>query len=613
MFTKKSHLFYFILVFVLTLGSHSGFAQSILDKSISLDVRNQRLDHVLEILSNKGGFYFSYNSSIIRRDSLVSVSANNRSVKEILDQIFTDNYEFRISGNYIIIRKAPIKLTLVTNKAMTDDKIYVVSGYILDDKTGEQIHNASIYEKRLLASTLSNEEGYFKLKLKSKSKTAALTVSKELYEDTTVMIEPKYNQQITITIVPVENSVGMITISPEDYFVPDSLKVRVVTETGVEEYTYKRVDSMKVEKTSIGRFFLSSKQKIQTLNVKKFFTERPYQVSLTPGLSSHGKLSPQVINHFSLNVFGGYTGGTNGLEIGGLFNIDKKYVQYAQFAGLFNVVGGHVRGMQVAGLSNTVLDSVKGFQVAGIKNMVKGKFTGMQVGGVYNHVSDSVKGFQVAGVGNFVKEKVVGTQIAGVGNVAAKTVDGTQIAGVFNYAKKLKGVQIGLINIADSSEGYSIGLINVIFKGYHKLTFSTNELLNVNASFKTGNYKLYSILYAGMNAKEREQAYSFGYGLGKEFRLGKTFSINPELSSQYLYLGSWDYFNLVNRANLNFTVKLGKYVSLFAGPSFSVYHTNQDVGFADYLYPIPKSAKTTYEFSSRTRGWLGWNAGISFF
>ena len=39
--------------------------QANLQKNVSLEVNNQRLDNVLEILSNKGDFYFSYNSSII--------------------------------------------------------------------------------------------------------------------------------------------------------------------------------------------------------------------------------------------------------------------------------------------------------------------------------------------------------------------------------------------------------------------------------------------------------------------------------------------------------------------------------------------------------------------
>ena len=58
--------------------------------------------------------------------------------------------------------------------------------------------------------------------------------------------------------------------------------------------------------------------------MKNFFETRPFQVSLVPGLGSHGKMSGQVVNNFSLNVFGGYTAGTNGSELGGLFNIDKK-------------------------------------------------------------------------------------------------------------------------------------------------------------------------------------------------------------------------------------------------------------------------------------------------
>ena len=136
----------------------------------------------------------------------------------------------------------------------------------------------------------------------------------------------------------------------------------------------------------MGRFLLSSKQKVQSLNLKNFFTSRPFQVSFTPGLSTHGKLSSQVVNNFSLNVIGGYTAGTNGVEIGGIFNIDKKEVKYVQAAGIFNMAGGNVKGVQMAGINNTVLDTVKALQAAGVRNYVKGKLNGVQLAGVYNHV-----------------------------------------------------------------------------------------------------------------------------------------------------------------------------------------------------------------------------------
>src|SRR3954467_9264244 len=90
----------------------SCMGQELLSKNISLDVNRQRLDNVLEILSNKGNFYFSYNSNIIKQDSLVSLNVTNKPVRQILDALFPDHYEFMESGNYIIIRKAPIRITM---------------------------------------------------------------------------------------------------------------------------------------------------------------------------------------------------------------------------------------------------------------------------------------------------------------------------------------------------------------------------------------------------------------------------------------------------------------------------------------------------------------------
>jgi hypothetical protein len=593
----------------------SSFGQSVLTRSVSLDVNRQRLDNVLEILSNKGDFYFSYNSNIVKKDSLVSFSARNKTVKEILNFLFNNTYEFKESGNYIIIRRAPIRVTIVTNKATIEEKIYSVSGYVYDDQSGAAINEASVYEKKLLTSALTNTEGYFKLKLKSsKASTATLTVSKEFYEDTSIVIEPKHTQQLTITMMPVEREDDKVVITPEDYLVSDSLKKEIEVDSIAKPVIVSARDSAKVERTGLGKFLLSTKQKVQSINLRKFFTTRPFQASLVPGLGSHGKMSGQVVNNFSLNAFGGYTAGTNGLEIGGLFNIDKKDVKYVQAAGLFNVVGGQVKGLQLAGINNTVLDTVKGVQAAGINNIVRGKFKGLQIAGINNLVTDSVKGVQVAGITNFARKKVSGVQIAGVINFSNKETDGVQISGVFNYSKRLRGLQIGLINIADTSDGYSIGLINIVLKGYHKLSFSTNELLNVNAAFKTGNAKFYSILQAGLHTGT-SKAYSFGYGLGSELSLNKKKNLlfNPELSSQYLYLGSWDYTNILNKLHLNLNVKLNKYVSLFAGPSFAVYISDQETALAGYRSPGPPSGYKEISFSNKVSGWFGWNAGINFF
>lgn len=610
----KRKLFPFTIIFVFCLAASPAIGQSLLSRSVSLDANRQRLDNVLEIISNKGDFYFSYNSGIVKKDSLVTFSVNNKSVREVLGILFNKTFEFKESGKYIIIRKAPVRMMMVTRKAVEENKIYSVSGYVYDEETGTPINEVSIYEKKLLASVLTNNEGYFNLRLKtSKSSVAALTASKEDYEDTTLVIEPAHSQELSITMMPVIKEEETTIISPRDFLLPDSLKF--ITDTSAAILPPNMLDSEKVEKTGMGRFLLSSKQKIQSLNVKNFFTTRPFQVSFIPGFGTHGAMASQVVNNFSINILGGYTAGTNGMELGGLFNIDKKDVQYLQAAGLFNISGGTVKGLQLAGINNTVLGNVKALQAAGISNLSKGPMHGWQLGGIYNHAGDSVKGLQAAGVGNFARQKIKGVQLAGVINFSNKETNGVQISGVINYSKKLRGLQIGLINIADSSEGFSIGLINIVLKGYHKLSVSANEITPVNAAFKTGNSKLYSILNAGISAEANNKLYSFGYGLGSELSLNKrrSLTLNPELWSQYLYLGSWNYTNILNKLHLNFNVKLSKYISLFAGPSFAAYISNQQTGISGFRSDVPPTSYKTYAFGTNVTGWFGWNAGINLF
>jgi hypothetical protein len=602
----------FIAVLLLTVAA--AHAQDLLNRNISLEINSQRLDNVLEIISNQGNFFFSYNSNIIRKDSLISVKASNKPLKEVLNQILGRGFEYKESGNYIILRRVPIRIKLVTSSSLTSDKFYTISGYVIDDQTGERIADASVYERDRLQIASTNDNGYFRIKLKARYKSANISVSKEYYEDTTVRVQPGYNQAITVTLVPMVINEKTIIVGPKGYTAPESIELEVPVNDSISwRYKYIKADSHIVEKRGIGRWLVSSKQKLQSINLRDFFVARPWQVSFTPGLSTNGKMNSQVINNFSFNVLGGYSGGTNGFELAGLFNIDKKDAQYFQLAGLFNTVGGKVKGLQVGGVSNAVLDTLNGMQVGGVTNLVRTKFSGFQLGGVYNHVGASLDGLQLAGVVNFTNHKTDGGQIAGVANISSREANGLQLAGVFNYTRRLRGVQIGLINVADTSEGYSIGLINIVFKGYHKLSFSTNEIINLNAAVKSGNRNLYSIFLGGYNSVPDERVWSFGYGLGSELVSRKKFSVNLEATCQHLYLGSWDFHNLLNRANVQFNYKFGKFLSVFAGPVYSVYVSNQDVSFSGYKTSIPSSGYKINKLGSTVTGWFGWTAGISFF
>ena len=156
-----------IMLAIIFLVGFKSSAQNILSKNISsFEVNRQRLTDVLEILSNKGNFYFSYNSAVIKKDSIVTLTAYNKTVRQILDFLFKQNYEYRECGNYIILRRAPLQLTMITSKAVMEEKFFAVSGYVLDDVSGAVVSDASIYGRRHLVATLTNQQGFFKIKLK---------------------------------------------------------------------------------------------------------------------------------------------------------------------------------------------------------------------------------------------------------------------------------------------------------------------------------------------------------------------------------------------------------------------------------------------------------------
>jgi hypothetical protein len=384
--------------------------------------------------------------------------------------------------------------------------------------------------------------------------------------------------------------------------------------------------------------------KIQSVNLNKFFTVRPVQVSVLPKVSTNGKLNSQVVNNFSVNILGGYSGGVNGFEMGGLFNIDKKDVKYFQIGGLFNTVGKSVAGAQIAGINNTVMDSVMGIQVGGITNYVKNSFHGFQLGGIYNHIGNSATGMQVCGITNYLRNDLQGMQLSGIYNhvntgtggaqiagianysnhyingfqlagIANVTneLQGVQIAGIANYAKRLKGLQIGLINIADTSKGVSIGLINIILKGYHKLALYNNEVTDVNIAFKSGTKYFYSILSAGAKLDNNQKAYSAGYGFGTDISFTRKFGINPELTGNLIYLGDFDNANILSRFNLNVHYNITKSISIFGGPAYSLYYSKQTTKNPGYATIIPSEGYNVHKYDNNLTGWIGWNVGLTLF
>ncbi len=601
---KPAGLYITILAIIL-FPAISG-AQSHLSKGVSVKAKQKKVADVLDIIARQGNFYFSY-SSIVPADSLVDVDVWNKTVAQALDIIFKPGrFEYKETPNHVIIQSPAA------------GQYWYVSGYVIDGLTGERVRDVSVFDAGQLVASLTNDQGYFKLKLKDKMPSTTINISKSLYDDTLINIKPGVDQEIKVTINPRSIAMDTVVISSKESF---------------------------VEGTWLGKVFLSSKMRMQSLNIGKFFVDMPVQGSIIPGVSSQGRMSAQVVNNFSFNMLGGYTAGVNGLEMAGLFNINKKSVRYIQIAGVFNITGGNATGLQAAGVYNQVMDSVNGMQVAGVANVVRGRVHGLQAASVYNLSIGKVKGGQfsgvvnttietldgiqaagvinsavknvtggqISGVVNLAVKDVIGLQAAGVLNACAGTVRGVQYSGILNYATRLRGAQIGLVNIADSSSGVGIGLFSFVLKGYHKVSLSANEAFIYNVALKTGTHWLYNIYSAGAAVQPGGNAYILGTGYGSELPISKRFSINPELTGHAIYLGNWSEVNSMIRFQLNLNVHVGKYISFFAGPCYSAYWDNLQPKVDGYKTDILPAGYKRTAYGTNLSSWVGWNAGVTIF
>lgn len=581
----KCFAFFCLIMLLLCTGANAQH----LGKPVSINVKRQKLSQVLSLLEEQGNFKFSYNSAILPVDSLVDFDSHNLNVEESLNRLLKNQYEYRETPNFLIIRYAPLHMALIVQESTGSQEQYFIRGKVIDEQSRKPIANASVYEKNLLQSTLTDKDGQFGLKLKDIRQTIVLTISKQGYKDVSSFFLP----EVTITKDP-------------------------KTSSG----TYTDEELPKVENTFLGKLFITNKQRTQTSNIGGFIAKAPAQISLGPGLGTHGSLSGQVVNKFSLNVTGDYNAGVSGTEIGLLFNIDKKDARYFQFGGAFNLVGGSFTGLQISGFHNDVLQNFKGLQVSVGYNHVLGKFNGWQIGGLFNQVYDDIKGIQISVGYNDDKKSMQGLQIGGLFNRVKYNFSGLQIGpgynrignelkgvqiGVINSAKHIKGLQLGFVNFADTSSGYSIGLLNIIRKGYHKVSLSTNESIDLNVALKTGTAKFYTQLLYGQNLNRNHKLIAIGLGIGKEVKLRQTLSLSPELSTKYIYQGDWKYSNLLNRLDLNLNYRLNSWLALSAGPAINVYYSKQTVRFNGYDFIKPPTA------SNHLRTWAGWNFGVLLF
>lgn len=606
--------------------------QNILQRRVTLDVKNLPLDKTLDVIAQQGSFSFSYNASIINGDSLITLRVAEQPVQQILKTLFRDRLTFTEKGNHLILTVAASRPVAATPKKKNNSG-YLVTGYVTDRSTGTRLAYASVYDTASLSTSYSDSSGFFKLFIKNAATSpASIAVSKKDYLDTVIIVEPVNLQMLNIGLSPGPLPQAMaITATPGDLALLETRRWM--------------------------RYTTSFRQRLAAINVPDLTGLRYAQVSFVPGFGSSGLLSSTMTYRFSFNIIGGYTGGVDGVEFGGMFNLNRNNVKGFQAAGFMNATGGHVQGMQAAGFMNLNYGKIMGVQAAGFMNLSRDTVTGAQLAGFLNFCNVTAGGFQGAGFLNVALKSSKLTQAAGFLNVAdsaivqaagfanvarsagpqaagfinvakyakgaqvagfmnvADSVKGVQVSGFLNVAKKVKGSQISFINVADSVDGVAIGFLSFVKSGLHEFELSSNEAVAVNAAYRTGTKHFYNIITGGIHPFPGQFIYSLGYGIGHRFTLGEKSGVDLELIGNQIYLGRWYQNNTHGRLQLSYNFKPAKHISFFAGASYNVnvFETRPlpESFYAGQIAPWTTQSYTHNDY--RINLWPGFQAGIRLF
>lgn len=184
---------------------HEAYAQSsILDERITIQRTHTTLYNALNLISEKADCLFIYDSQIVESDKKVKLEAENKPLKQVLDNILSNpDLTYKVIGRHILIYKAKKEESAVATvpKAAPEPdslKQIIVKGHVFDNQTKKPIPYATIGIMEQNLGTVANTDGYFLLKVPSQFRHSSLTVSCLGYLSSQISLQLLDEQKVDI-------------------------------------------------------------------------------------------------------------------------------------------------------------------------------------------------------------------------------------------------------------------------------------------------------------------------------------------------------------------------------------------------------------------------------
>ncbi len=191
------------LFFIPSLYSNPSLSQEqVLQKRISIPPQRVTLYQALNLITERTGYFFIYDSRAIDNERKVKLEADSQTVQEVLARILDDpSLQYRVIESHILIYRANVSIDRAGRVKPNDSaSFFTIRGRIYDMQNHEAIPYAAIGIAEENIGTITNADGVFAIKIPRHYLKSNITISHLGYKSLTVPAELLANQSVDLYI-----------------------------------------------------------------------------------------------------------------------------------------------------------------------------------------------------------------------------------------------------------------------------------------------------------------------------------------------------------------------------------------------------------------------------
>ncbi len=210
---KKIFLFIPFFIFIFLFSSKS-FGQDVSTTRVTLHLQNASLKQVIQSIEKQTPFKFMARAEDLENELHINITANNQPLNQVLDKVLSGRaLQYRQVDGNILIKKLVqnSKEQPGNNNKHSRSQAFSLHGTIKSAKTGEMIIGASITIAENNTAALSNEYGFYSIKLpegeytvqvsavRMKTKTVKISLLDDVRSDIAMEEDVASLAEVTVT------------------------------------------------------------------------------------------------------------------------------------------------------------------------------------------------------------------------------------------------------------------------------------------------------------------------------------------------------------------------------------------------------------------------------